>query len=118
MTGPRTASRRTTLLRLFKVGVCWGLLVAMVGLLLGYLWGGQTLKAASAGLNWAAITMFLLPGVFLLGEVSRFSTDQSQLSSGYQVWPSSPIPWARIFVCLVAGVICAVLTLALPLLDK
>ncbi|ULH17675.1 hypothetical protein MF271_19885 (plasmid) [Deinococcus sp. KNUC1210] len=56
--------------RLLSRGALLRLIAAVAGLSLGYFLGGQTIKAAFYGLNWAGLAMFVLCGV-LPGKFDR-----------------------------------------------
>ncbi|GGR10148.1 hypothetical protein [Deinococcus ruber] len=92
--------------RFLKRGVALGLSAAVVGLVLGYLRGGHTLKAAYEGLNWAALAMFLISGVFVLGQIRENPLNPMVTMSRTNQIPIEPVPWEKVLVCLIAGLLC------------
>lgn len=116
-TGQRKV-QRPIVKRLLKQGVILGLIAAGVGLSLGYFRGGQTLKAAYEGLNWASLGMFLLSGVFIAGQIRQDPLDPVVRLTGADKVPLEPVPWKRIVVCVLAGAVCAALVFVLPLFAR
>ena len=103
--------------RLLRRGVGLGLVAAVAGLSLGYIRGGRTTGAALDGLNWACLAMFLLSGVFVAGQFRQSPLDPVARLSGADRVPTEPVPWERIVVCLLAGLLCGALVFVMaPLL--
>jgi len=98
-----------------KRGVLIGLVAAVVGSSLGYFLAGQTARAALYGLNWASLVMFVLSGVFVAGQIRQHPLDLMVIVSGSNKVPIEPVPWERIGVCIVAGLLCAGLVFVAPL---
>ncbi|MBB5376013.1 hypothetical protein HNQ07_001470 [Deinococcus metalli] len=114
MSTERWTARRLILRRLLTRGVLLALIAAGAGLGLGFVLGGHTLRAAFDGLNWASFALFGLSGMFGAGQIRLSPIDPVVLSSGAGRVPIEPLPWERIVVCVLAGLICGGLTFVEP----
>lgn len=105
-------TRLTVLVGLLKIGVLWGVLVALMGAGIGFFAVQPNLTGVLRGINGAGLGAAVMAGLFVIGH-SKGRAVTSISPHSYELLPPPPYPWASIVVALVASAVCGLIWLLL-----